>query len=61
MIRTTSTTDIIQPDLERFIMAIFSGIMAADELSSDYRLELTRNDVKVIAGLYKEIKNIEIN
>lgn len=61
MIRTTSTTDVIQPDIEKFIMAIFSGIMAADELSSDYRLELTRNDVKVMADLYRKISNIEIN
>ena len=61
MIRTTSTTDVIQPDLETFIFAIFSGIVAADKLSCDYKLELTRNDVKVIADLYKEIKYIEIN
>ena len=54
MIRTTTTTDVIQPDLETFIIA-------ADKLSSDYRLELTRNDVKVIASLYKETKNIEIS
>ena len=61
MIRTTSTTDVIQPNLEKFIMAVFSGIVAAEELSSNYILELTLNDVKVIAGLYKRTKRIEIS
>lgn len=61
MIRTVSTSDVILSDLETFMKAVFDGIIAADELSCDYRLELTRNDVTVIADLYRKTKNIEIS
>lgn len=61
MIRTVTTGDIILPDIEVFMKAVFDGIVAADELSCDYKLELTRNDVSVIADLYRKTKDIEIN
>lgn len=61
MIRTVCTTDVIQPDIEFFTTAILDGIEAADRLSCDYKLELTRDDVAVIAKLYKEVHNIEFS
>lgn len=54
MIRTVSTSDVIVPSIENFMTTVFDGIVAADELSCDYKLELTRNDVKVIADLYRK-------
>lgn len=61
MIRTVATTDVITPDVEIFVKAVLEGIAAADQLSCDYKLELTRNDVAVIAKEYKEIHNIEFS
>lgn len=61
MIRTVSTSDVILPSIETFIKAILDGIEAANSLSCDYKLELTRNDVAVIADLYKSVSNIEIS
>lgn len=61
MIRTVTTTDVITPDIEIFITAILDGIVAADKLSCDYKLELTHNDVAIIAKQYKEVHNIEIS
>lgn len=61
MIRTVTTGDVILPNIETFMIAVFDGIVAADELSCDYKLELTRNDVKVIADLYRRTTSIEIN
>lgn len=61
MIRTVSTCDVVQPDLEIFIKAVLDGIAAADQLSCDYKLELSRSDVAVITHYYKEIHNIEFS
>lgn len=61
MIRTVSTSDAITADIEIFVKTVLDGIAAADKLSCDYKLELTRNDVAVIAEEYGEIKNIEFS
>ena len=58
---TVSTCDVIVPDIEIFIKAVLDGITAADELSCDYKLELTRSDVAVIAHYYKDVHNIEFS
>ena len=61
MIRTTSTTDFILPDSEIFIKTVLDGIAVADQLSCDYKLELSRDDVAVIANHYKAVHNIEVS
>lgn len=61
MIRTISRTDVISDDVETLVVSILKGIEIADKMSAAYTLEITRNDVAVIAKALKNISNVEVS
>ena len=61
MIRTIARTDVISDDVETLVVSILKGIEIADKLSAAYTLEISRDDVGVIARAVKNISNVEVS
>lgn len=61
MIRTISRTDVISDDVETLVVSILKGIEIADKMSAAYTLEITRDDVAVIAKALKNISSVEVS
>lgn len=61
MIRTIACTDVISDDVETLVVSILKGIEIADSMSAGYTLEITRDDVAVIAAACRHITNVEVS
>lgn len=61
MIKAMAYTDVINDDVENFVVTILKGIELADRISAGYSLEITRDDVAVLAKALKHITNVEVS
>ena len=61
MITAMAYTDVVNGDVENFVVTILKGIELADRISAGYSLEITRDDVAVLAKALKSITNVEVS
>lgn len=61
MIKVQAYTDVITDDVENFVVTILKGIELADRISAGYSLEITRDDVAVLAKALKNVTNVEVS
>ena len=61
MIKAMAYTDVANDDVENFVITILKGIELADRISTGYSLEITRDDVAVLAKVLKHITNVEVS
>lgn len=61
MIKVMAYTDVITDDVENFVTAILTGIELADRISAGYSLEITRDDVAMLAKALKNVTNVEVS
>lgn len=61
MIKAMAYTDVINNDVENLVVTILKGIELADRISAGYSLEITRDDVAVLAKALKHITNVEVS
>ena len=61
MIGMYTKTDVINNDVESFVITMLKGIELADKMSASYTLEITRDDVSVLSEAIKHITNVEVS
>ena len=61
MIKAMAYTNVINDDVENLVVTILKGIELADRISAGYSLEITRDDVAVLAKALKHITNVEVS
>lgn len=61
MIKAMAYTDVITDDVENFVVTILKGIELADRISAGYSLDITRDDVAVLAKALKNVTNVEVS
>lgn len=61
MIKAMAYTNVISDDVENFVVSILKGIEIADRLSAGYSLEITSDDVAILAKALKSITNVEVS
>lgn len=61
MIRMSTRTDVISDYVETLVVTILKGIELANKAGASYTLEITRDEVAVIAEALKHISNGEVS
>lgn len=61
MIGMYSKTEVVCNDVENFVVTMLKGIELADRMGASYQLEITRDDVAVLAKELKHITNVEVS